>query len=76
MLGLSEWFGHTAGIDRTATLRRALNLTSLEKRPMGCVITRFWQILEDVKKKGKSWKETEMERLWEERRDWRLSSTD
>jgi hypothetical protein len=73
LLGLSEWFDHTTGIDRTATLRRALDLTSLEKRPMGCVITRrFWQILEDVKKKGKSWKETEMQRLWEERRDWRL----
>jgi hypothetical protein len=72
LLGLSEWFGHTTGTDRTATLR-ALDLTSLEKRPVGYVITRrFWQILEDLKKKGMSWKETEMERLWEERRDRKL----
>lgn len=43
---------------------------------MGHPTCRFGQILEDIKKRGKSWQLNEMEMFQEDRRDERLQITD
>jgi hypothetical protein len=47
------------------------------KRPLEWPRTRrFSQVLEDIKRRRRSWQEIKMKRQWEERRAWDFSSAD
>jgi hypothetical protein len=61
---LLQWVGHI-----TRMPRGALELIFKGKRP---TTEQFSQVLEDIKKRRKNWKETKKERLLEKRRGWRL----
>jgi hypothetical protein len=43
-------------------------------RPMGCPrARRFRQVLQNIKKRGNNWQEIEKRKLWEGRKDLRVS---
>jgi hypothetical protein len=56
-----QYFSHVKRIDRSRVPRRALENLNKKKRLMG--LPRRW-VLEDIKKRGKSWEEIEEETLW------------
>jgi prophage antirepressor-like protein len=60
-------------VDGTRTPRTALDLKFKQNTPTAESRTRWFnQVLEVIKKTGKSWQEMEKEKLQEGNRDWRL----
>jgi hypothetical protein len=57
-----QYFGRVKKMDRSRIPRRALELQFKIKRPMEYPRRRW--VLEDTKKRRKSWQEIEKETLW------------